>query len=143
MEISENGFAFIKGFLSFSPEAIQDPAGSWIIGYNARIYGNGKKVAPGDTITEEGATYLFRMEANRRAAAIGPVKVNQNQFDAIASFCFSGLADWHSSSLKKKIIKDPKDPSIAAEFTKANKIGGKVNKELTAQRKAEAELYFS
>ena len=51
-----------------------------------------------------------------------------------------GLGD---STLLRKVNANPNDPSIAREFIKWNKAGGRVLDGLTKRRIQESELYFS
>lgn len=143
MQISDNGLALIKSFEGLKLKAYQDIVGVWTIGYGTTIYPDGTKVKKGDTCTEPQAEQYLRIDANRRAAAIGPLKVNQNQFDAIVSFCYNlGLGAWNKSTLRKKIIFNPKDENIRAEFMKWVNAGGVQVKGLVRRRKAEADLFF-
>jgi lysozyme len=60
------------------------------------------------------------------------------------SFCYNlGPANLKSSTLLKKANVNPNDPTIAQEFLKWNKAGGKALKGLTKRRQAESDLYFS
>jgi lysozyme len=69
--------------------------------------------------------------------------INQNQFDALVSFCYNlGAGSLKKSTLLKKVNADPNDESIKLEFLKWNKSGGKVLNGLTLRRNAESELYF-
>jgi lysozyme len=70
--------------------------------------------------------------------------INQNQFDALVSFCYNlGPNNLKSSTLLKKVNLNPSDPTILNEFLKWNKGGGRVLKGLTKRRQAESNLYFS
>ena len=70
--------------------------------------------------------------------------INQNQFDALCSFAYNcGVGNLKSSTLLKKVNKNPNDPTIKDEFLKWNKGGGKVLTGLTKRRIEEAQLYFS
>lgn len=70
--------------------------------------------------------------------------LNQNQFDALVSFTFNlGGGKLSSSTLLKKINKNPCDTSIRDEFAKWRLAGGKVLAGLVRRRAAEADLYFS
>ena len=70
--------------------------------------------------------------------------INQNQFDALVSFTYNlGATNLGKSTLLKKVNINPKDKSIADEFVKWNRAGGKVLNGLTKRRKDEAALYFS
>ena len=70
--------------------------------------------------------------------------ITQNQFDALVSFTYNlGATNLSKSTLLKKVNKNPNDKSIASEFMKWNRAGGKVLNGLTKRRKDEAALYFS
>jgi lysozyme len=78
--------------------------------------------------------------------AIAEVKVllTQNQFDALVSFIYNvGTGNFKKSTLRRKVSADPRDPSIAAEFARWNKGGGKVLPGLVKRRAEEAKLYFT
>jgi lysozyme len=75
------------------------------------------------------------------------LNLNQNQFDSCLSFIYNvGIGAFTKSTLRKKILLNPNDPTIKDEFMKWNKatVGGKLTvlKGLTRRRTAEAELYF-
>jgi lysozyme len=53
------------------------------------------------------------------------------------------MGNLKSSTLLKKVNINPNDPTIAAEFLKWNKAGGKIVAGLTRRRQAESDLYFS
>ncbi len=70
--------------------------------------------------------------------------INQNQFDALVSFCYNlGAGALKSSTLLKKVNINPNDPSIANEFAKYKYSDGKILKGLINRRLSESELYFS
>jgi lysozyme len=63
------------------------------------------------------------------------------------SFIYNvGIGAFTKSTLRKKIVVNPNDPTIKDEFMKWNKatVGGKLTelKGLTRRRTAEAEMYF-
>jgi lysozyme len=69
--------------------------------------------------------------------------INQNQFDALVSFAYNlGPANLKSSTLLKKVNANPNDETIALEFMKWVKAGGKTLKGLVRRREAESQLYF-
>ena len=144
MTISQKGLDLIKQFEGLKLKAYSDSVNVPTIGYGTTVYPSGIKVKIGDTCTlQEAETYL-RTDVNRRAAAVGEIGVNQNQFDAILSFCYNlGLGAWNKSTLRKKVLANPNDPAIEAEFNKWNKAAGKVLNGLVKRRQAEADLYFS
>lgn len=127
--------------------AYQDSVGVWTIGIGSTYYEDGTKVKRGDKISLERAYELFQnilpkyeKEVNRLVTS----NINQNQFDALVSFTYNlGGTNLGNSTLLKKVNKNPNDPTIASEFVKWNKAGGKVLAGLTKRRKEESELYFS
>lgn len=144
MTVSQKGLDLIKSFEGLRLNAYLDSVNVPTIGYGTTVYPNGKKVKIGDNCTSDQAEEYLQTDINRRAAAVGEIGVNQNQFDAILSFCYNlGLGAWNKSTLRKKVLADPNDPAIRSEFMKWNKAGGKVLEGLTRRRKAEADLYFT
>lgn len=123
-------------------------AGVPTIGYGNTFYENGKKVTLKDAaITESRAVELLAWSLSRFEQYVDSYcrdDISQNQFDALVSFCYNvGPANLKSSTLLKKVNKDPNDPTIRAEFLRWNKAGGRALKGLTRRRTAEADLYFS
>jgi len=95
---------------------------------------------------EQGEIMLREILVNYENDVLRLVKkpLTQNQFDALVSFTYNlGATNLSKSTLLKKVNKDPEDKSIAEEFVKWNKAGGKVLTGLTRRRKAEAQLYFN
>lgn len=144
MTVSQKGLDLVKQFEGLRLNAYLDSVNVPTIGYGTTVYPNGNKVKIGDVCTKEEAETYLRTDINRRAAAVGEIGVNQNQFDAILSFCYNlGLGAWNKSTLRKKILANKNDPTIETEFNKWNKAGGKVLAGLVKRRQAEADLYFS
>ena len=142
MEISKKGIELIKKFEGCKLKAYLCPANIPTIGFGNTYYSDGAKVKIGDTITMQQAEDLLK----------GLVKnyyhqhenINQNQFDAITSFCYNvGNGNYNKSTLKRKLVANPNDPTIREEFIKWNKANGKILTGLDRRRKAEADLYFS
>jgi lysozyme len=145
---SKNGIDLVKSFEGFSSKPYMCPASVCTIGYGTTRYPNGTKISMNDApITEAKALeYLtFDMKAfERNVDAYSRDDINQNQFDALVSFCYNvGPNALKSSTLLKKVNINPNDPSIANEFAKWNKGGGRILKGLVRRRKEEAQLYFS
>ncbi|GAB3517696.1 lysozyme [Emticicia fontis] len=149
MELSENGLKELKSSEAFRARPYQDSVGVWTIGYGSTYYLDGKKVAKTDKlITEPEAAQLLLDVFNTNFARHIPAHLNQNQYDALGSFIYNvGTKGFNLSTLKKKVLADPNDPTIKAEFLKWNKgtIDGKkvVIAGLTNRRKREAKLYFT
>lgn len=146
--IGENGIKLIKSFEGFSAKPYKCPAGVPTIGYGATYYTNGKKVTMNDgMITEQKGVDLLISMLDTYEKGVDSYcidTITQNQFDALVSFAYNvGLGNLKSSTLLKKVNANPNDPTIANEFAKWNKGGGKVLAGLTKRRKAESDLYFT
>lgn len=145
MHISKAGLDLIKKWEGFYTDAYLCPAKVWTIGYGLTKWPNGSAVKKGDKITQAEALALLEQQVNEHASAIFnyiKVDLTQNQFDALASFCYN---------LGKHIL--GKDPALTryinakdwANVTRVmqlyNKAGGKVLKGLVDRRKDEEELF--
>jgi len=123
------------------------PAGIPTISIGCTYYPDGTKVKMTDPpISEARATEIFLNVIKHYEHSVDSFcrdDINQNQFDALVSFCYNlGAGSLKSSTLLKKVNADPNDPLIKDEFLKWNKCGGKVLKGLTERRKVEAGHYF-
>lgn len=150
MTPSKKCIDLIKEFEGLSLKAYTCPAGVPTIGYGSIRWQDGKRVEIGQEITMSGANKLLQFEVERIANRLPELKVNQNQFDAIVSFCYNvGVANFRFSTLLKLIRANAKNPLIREEFmkwtkardTKTNTL--KVLKGLVRRREAEANLYFA
>jgi lysozyme len=118
------------------------------IGYGNTYYPDGKRVTLLDKdITKQQAFDMFKEVANRFAKRVDTLvtsNINQNQFNALVSFAYNvGTGNFASSTLLKKVNRNPDDLTIKDEFLRWNKAGGKVFNGLTNRRNEEAILYFS
>lgn len=145
MKISEGGLNLIKQFEGFSEKPYKDAVGLWTIGYGTLIDTPEEKALV--SVTKEQATALIvhdlaPVEANLNKVL--PKTITQNQYDALCSFCYNlGFTNFKTSTLLKKIIANPNDKSIPAEFLKWSRAGGRVLKGLIDRRAAEGKLYIS
>lgn len=144
MKPSEACYKLIASFEGKRLKAYQDSVGVWTIGYGTTFYPDGSKVKQGDSITEEKADFLLKWQVLEKSAGVAKlVDVSQNKFDALVSFAYNlGLGALKKSTLLKKVLVNPNDPSIEAEFLKWNKANGIVLNGLTKRRQAEADLFF-
>jgi lysozyme len=147
-KISNLGLELIKKYEGFKAKAYLCPAKVITIGYGSTYYEDGTKVKLTDSpITKERATELLEallVSYERSVDSYCVDTINQNQFDALCSFAYNcGVGNLKSSTLLKKVNKNPDDPTIKDEFLKWNKGGGKVLSGLTKRRIEEAQLYFS
>ena len=146
-QISDKGLRLIKLFESISLKPYLCPAGIPTISIGCTYYPDGTKVKMTDPpISEARATEIFLNVIKHYEHSVDSFcrdDINQNQFDALVSFCFNlGAGSLKSSTLLKKVNVDPNDQFIRNEFLKYNKCQGKVLKGLTERRKTEADYYF-
>jgi lysozyme len=147
MIASKNCINLIKLFEGYKAKSYLCPASVVTIGWGSTMYTDGRKIKLGDTINEQQAEDLLMWELKNKSIALHGLNINQNQFDSCLSFIYNvGIGAFTNSTLKKKILANPNDPTIKAEFMKWNKarVGGQLMelKGLTRRRTAEAELYF-
>lgn len=148
MEISQICLDLIKKWEGFRANAYLDPVGIPTIGYGTIRYPNGQPVELGDIVTEAEAEDLLKLEADDFAELVTKkvtVGLNQNQFDALVSFCYNvGGGAFQGSTLLKKL--NSGDFTGAAEqflvWNKATKNGVKIVLEgLTNRRREEKALF--
>jgi lysozyme len=147
-KIGTKGLDLIKSFEGLKLKPYLCPAKVPTVGYGSTFYENDKKVKLTDpSITEQRASKLLLDSLKgfeRYVDSYCRDDINQNQFDALVSFCYNlGPANLKSSTLLKKANVNPNDPTIAQEFLRWNKAGGRALKGLTKRRQAESDLYFS
>jgi lysozyme len=148
MKSSSNGIRLIQEFEGLRLTSYLCSAGVATIGYGATYYQDGSKVKLGQTITNAHAAQLLKDHLKEFEGSVlgllNTTKVNQNQFDALVSFCFNlGAGNLAKSQLLRFVKANPNDPKIAAEFLKWNRAGGEVSTGLVRRRKKEAQLYFT
>lgn len=129
MNISERGKKFIKDFEGCRLVAYKCPANVWTIGYG-RTYG----VYEGLRITQAQADEFFSEDIKRYEAPVQKHEwLNQNQYDALVSFCYNcgagALADVMSSL------------DITGTMSKYIRGGGIVLEGLVRRRREEVKLY--
>ena len=140
LKVSENGLNLIKEFEELRLEAYQDIVGVWTIGY-----GHTQNVTPGMVISENEADRLLEEDVESHIQPIYnliKVPLNQNQFDALASFLFNlGSAILDDSRLLT-LINDKNFREAAEEMKLYNKAGGEYSEGLANRRELEAELFL-
>lgn len=142
MKTSQNGIDLIKSFEGCKLTAYKCPANIPTIGYGNTFYLNGNKVKLGDKITQEQANELMlSLLPKYEKTVLNAIKVplNQNQFDALVSFCWN----CGSSQTLFKMINDKHSEMNIVGFWTSHYImgGGKVLPGLVRRRKAEATLF--
>jgi len=164
--ISNEGLKLVKDFEGLRLKPYLDAVGIPTIGYGTTFYEDGTKVRMGDRpISEKRANNLLEYTLSNFEKYIDSyvkVPIDQYQFDALLTFCYNvGPRNLKSSTLLKKLNKNPNDKEIFTEFLKWDKADGsrdgidndgdglidepgekrKLNG-LTRRRLAEANLYF-
>jgi len=140
MTISQKGIDLIKHFEGLRLESYRCPKGIWTIGY-----GHTKDVTPGMVITQDEAEAYLREDVRwcERVVNFNCAKLNQSQFDALCSFVFNvGSGNFKTSTLLRKVKKDPNDETIRGEFAKWVKANGNTLPGLVNRRKQEADMFF-
>lgn len=155
-KLNAKGEKFLCDREGFSATPYLCSGGKWTIGFGNTFYPGGTKVTGKDKpITRAEALKMFRLITPTFEKDVNYLlkkPVTQNQFNALVSFAYNvgtdididliaeGLGD---STLLKKVNANPNDKTIAKEFAKWNKSGGRVTNGLISRRQLEAELYFA
>lgn len=145
--MNKAGIDLVKSFEGLRLTAYKCSAGKDTIGYGNTFYEDGTKVKPGDKITVDRAVKLLEFILDKFEDSVQKLvtpELNENQMAALVSFAYNcGVGNLKSSTLLKKVNADPNDPTIADEFKKWTKAGGKVLMGLVKRRNAESILYFT
>lgn len=138
MKTSKKGINLIKGFESFTPKACKClPTEKY---YTIGFGHYGADVKENQTMTKTQAEELLQKDLEKFEQKVNKYNnvynFNQNQFDALVSFCYNvGNID----TLTAKGTRTIKE--ISEKILAYNKRGGKVIKGLTNRRKKEQELF--
>lgn len=137
MNISQRGISLIQEFEGCKLTAYRCPAGVWTIGY-----GHTKGVHQGMVITQAQADQFLWQDmvefvgyTNRQSMTFGP---NQNQFDALVSFCYNC-----GPGTLNRLVNGKNSQQVASDLLLYNKAGGKVLPGLERRRRAERDLFLS
>lgn len=141
MKTSNKGIELIKKFEGLKLKAYKCPAGVLTIGY-----GHTGGVKATDVISNQQAeSFLISdLEAFEKEINAFGFKLNQNQFDALISFCYNlGVSAFVHSSIFKLIKIDPNTKAIGSVWNRYVYANKQILSGLVARRKAESELYYS
>ena len=146
MKISKRGIELIKDFESFSSKAYLDKVGIPTIGYGTTYYPNGKKVTMNDSsVTKKQATEMLQYQIDTHYAAAvnrySQVKMTQNQFDALTSFCYNVGINALQKSTMLKYHNQKKFKKASNEFLRWTHAGHRELKGLIIRRASERCLY--
>lgn len=141
MQISKKGIDLVKKFEGCYLTAYKCPGDIWTIGY-----GHTKGVKPGQKITHAQAEEFLRNDLiDHMKVAITQIKITltQNQYDAIASFCFNLGANIFTKYPKLlATLNNGQWEKFCEKLQKFCHGGGKVLPGLVKRRKAEAALFL-
>ena len=123
-----------------------DSVGVPTIGVGCTYYEDGTRVKMTDPpFTMDRAMSLFKNVLKNYDTTVWSVTrddISQNNFNALVSICFNiGVLGFITSTLLKRVNRNPKDPSITEAFKMWRNAGGKPI--LLNRRIREAKLYFS
>jgi lysozyme len=148
MSISSKGIDLIKAFEGCRLRAYECPAGIPTIGYGTTFYPNGQPVQMKDEISEQQAeAYLANdcEDLSKDVERLVKVSLNQNQKDALISFCYNlGVGAFTRSTLLKKLNQGDYQ-GAAAEFPRWDKAivdGVKQSLPGLVRRRAEEKALF-
>lgn len=149
MKTSDNGISLIKEFEGCKLDAYLCPAGVWTIGIGHTGYVDGKPVGPGMRIsTAKAELLLMTTLSTTYEPAVNNlgVMLNQNQYDALVSFCYNlGPYIFKGAllnSIKKRDWADVTRQMLLYNKATDPKTGNKVVLSgLDRRRKAEVELF--
>lgn len=146
MKVSVIGLNLIKKWEGFYSKAYKDPVGIWTIGYGTTMWESGQKVKQGDTITQEKALSLLEKQVNQHTELIPSyvkIELNQNQFDALASFHYNlGKHILSKDSALVRYLNQKDWENVVRVMKMYNKAGGKVLNGLVNRRNDEAYLFM-
>lgn len=145
-DISERGFEVIREFEGFRENAYLDTGGVWTIGFGTIKYPNGTKVKKGDTCTCAQAEAWLKNDTAWVDACLDrtiKVTVNQNQFDALASFVYNVGETAFMKSTMLKVLNAGNFAGTASQFDRWVYDNGKAINGLINRRKKEKALFLS
>jgi lysozyme len=143
LKTSQKGIELIKAFEGCKLKSYKCPASVWTIGYGNTFYLDGSKVLMGQKISQiEADMLMLKLLPKYEATVIKNIKVilNQNQFDALVSFCWN----CGSSETLFRLINQKSSDELIYQFWTTHYIkgGGKVLAGLVRRRKTEADLFI-
>jgi len=154
MEMSEKGIHCLKLWEGFKTKVYKDCAGYLTIGVghlltdaekkNGVIKAGSLTIDFNKTISEAEVEAILKQDLKSFVAAVNTLvksKLNQNQFDALTSFCFNvGQGNFKASTLLK-VLNEGKYADVPSQLKKWNRAGGKVVQGLVNRRENEILLW--
>lgn len=143
MKTSQHGIDLIKLFEGCKLKSYKCPAGVWTIGYGNTYYLDGSKVLMGQKISQiEADMLMLKLLPKYEATVIKNIKVtvNQNQFDALVSFCWN----CGSSQALFRLVNQKATDEVIYDWWINHYVtgGGKLLQGLINRRRKEADLFI-
>ena len=138
--MSERGLALTKSFEGLRLFAYKDVAGIWTIGYGH----TGASIHAGMTITEPQAEALLVADMATAIHSVNTmvrVPLNQNQFDALADFCYNAGEGAFQRSTLLLLLNSGHYDAVPDQLLRWDEVAGKPNEGLLRRRQAEAALF--
>jgi lysozyme len=143
MKTSQKGIELIKQFEGCKLKSYKCPANVWTIGYGNTFYLDGSKVLMGQKISQiEADMLMLKLLPKYEATVIKNIKValNQNQFDALVSFCWN----CGSSQTLFRLVNQKATDEVIYDWWINHYVtgGGKLLQGLINRRRKEADLFI-
>lgn len=154
MKASIKGIKLIQSFEKCRLKAYPDGRGIWTIGWGSTKYADGRRVKPGDVITQQQADELFVATLpiyEKVVDTLAPNVKNQDVYDAMVSFSYNTGGKYKDHNGKAveydvwHLIRDNYAPKIiAAKLRVTATTGGGIKMAgLVRRRNSEATLIES
>lgn len=144
-DISECGYAIIRDAEGFRSKAYLDTGGVWTIGFGTIKYPNGTSVQKGDACTTQQAEQWLKNDCKWVDACLDKnvkVNLNQNQFDALASFVYNIGETAFVKSTMLALLNENSLTLAASQFDRWVYDNGKKIQGLVNRRLKEKELFL-
>ncbi|WP_180183704.1 lysozyme [Acinetobacter sp. YH01020] len=144
-DISDYGYSIIRESEGYRAQAYKDTGGVWTIGYGTIKYPDGTKVKQGDTCTQGQAELWLINDCKWVDACLDKhikIQINQNQFDALASFVYNVGETAFVKSTMLSLINQSKLSLAANQFDRWIYDNGKVINGLVNRRAKEKQLFL-
>jgi len=141
MNINEAGLNLIKTFEKCRLVVYNDG-----YGYNTVGYGHKTSLPVGSRITATEAENLLKTDLKRYEECVNnavKVNLNDNQFSALVCFTFNCGQGAFLGSKLLKLLNSGDFKGAESQFSRWNRVKGKISRGLTQRRSAELALFLS
>jgi lysozyme len=147
LNVSERAIKLIKHHEGVRNRPYRCPAGLWTVGVG-HLIGDGKSLPESwnRIFTQEEIDAILKKDLIRFEKGLikllPNVKLKQNEFDSIISFCFNlGLGCFQRSTIRQALLRGDKEAAMQS-LVKYCKAGGKILKGLQKRRLDEKQLFL-